>query len=130
MPSFGNRCAIPSNDLTTAPTAGHTASGLRSNAAGCYVIHRSVHPSVWRQSMKPWVRRFLFSCLAWATLALPAPLAFAQATSGELTGRILDPNGAAVPGVTVTVRSDETGLLRTATTNQAGEYLFVLLPPG
>ena len=54
----------------------------------------------------------------------------AQATTGEITGRVTDPAGAVIPGVTVTVRSEETGLVRTAVTNETGEYLFVLLPPG
>jgi hypothetical protein len=53
-----------------------------------------------------------------------------QATSGELTGRITDPAGAVIPGVTVTLRSPETGLVRTAVTNQSGDYLFALVPPG
>ena len=54
----------------------------------------------------------------------------AQATTGELTGRITDPGGAVVPGVTVTVRSADTGLVRGAVTGESGEYLFALLPPG
>jgi hypothetical protein len=81
--------------------------------------------------MKAWVRRLLIACLTLAAFAgVRAPETYAQATSGELTGRVVDPAGAPVPGVTVTLRSDETGLVRTANTNESGEYLFVLLPPG
>ncbi len=54
----------------------------------------------------------------------------AQATSGELTGRVTDAAGAVVPGVTVTIQSAETGFVRDAVTNESGEYLFVLVPPG
>ena len=54
----------------------------------------------------------------------------AQATTGELTGRITDPGGAVVPGVTVTIRSADTGLVRSVVTTENGEYLFALLAPG
>ena len=54
----------------------------------------------------------------------------AQATTGELTGRVVDAAGAVVPAVAVTVRGQDSGLVRTATTNESGEFLFVLLPPG
>ncbi len=77
------------------------------------------------------LRRLLAALAAVAVLStLGASSAFAQATTGELTGRIADPAGAVVPGVTVTLRNLETGLVRTGVTNEGGEYLFVLLPPG
>ena len=63
-------------------------------------------------------------------LAAAPPAATAQTTTGELTGRITDAAGATVPGVTVTIRNDDTGLVRTAVTTDSGEYLFALLPPG
>src|SRR5688572_28374288 len=59
-----------------------------------------------------------------------AAAAHPQATMGELTGRVNDTAGAVVPGVTVTLRSGDTGLIRTAVTNESGEYLFVSVPPG
>ena len=80
--------------------------------------------------MKTWVRLLLMASIAVAALgAFRAPSVFAQATTGELTGRIVDPSGNVVPGVTITVRSDETGLVRTAVTNDSGEYLFVRCRP-
>lgn len=56
--------------------------------------------------------------------------AFAQATTGEITGRVTDSGGGIVPGVTVTAQNEETGLSRVTTTNESGEYTLPLLPPG
>jgi Carboxypeptidase regulatory-like domain/TonB dependent receptor len=55
---------------------------------------------------------------------------FAQVTTGDITGRVLDPQGAVVVGATVTARNTATGLTRTATTNDGGEYTITQLPPG
>jgi hypothetical protein len=77
------------------------------------------------------VKQFITALCAVALLLGSAPSsAYAQATTGEITGRVTDSAGAVIPGVSVTVRSPDTGLVRSANTNEAGEYLFVLLPPG
>ena len=76
------------------------------------------------------VKRFVTTLCAVALLVGYASSAFAQATTGELTGRVIDGAGAVVPGAAVTLRSGETGLVRTAVTNEGGEYLFVSVPPG
>src|SRR5712671_6587169 len=61
-----------------------------------------------------------------------AMVAFAQsqATSGNIEGRVTDPNGAAVPGVTVTATNQETGFAKTADTNAEGIFSITFLPPG
>jgi hypothetical protein len=64
-----------------------------------------------------------------ATVLLTAP-AFPQATTGEITGRVLDSAGAAVPGATVLARNEGTGLARQGMTSSAGEYTLTQLPPG
>src|SRR5215471_12992336 len=56
--------------------------------------------------------------------------ASAQEFRGALKGTITDPNGAVVPGATVTVRNVGTNLEATVTTNQDGSYEFPLLQPG
>jgi outer membrane receptor protein involved in Fe transport len=53
-----------------------------------------------------------------------------QATTGNIEGRVLDPQGAAVPGITVTATNQETGYAKTATTDDEGNYRLILLPPG
>ena len=63
-------------------------------------------------------------------LAIVAPAhAQSQATTGEVGGRVVDAQGAVVPGVTVTVKSPNTGLQRTAVTDQEGLFSIALLPP-
>ena len=66
-----------------------------------------------------------------ATLLLAIPVASnAQETSSAVAGTVTSETGGAVPGATVTVRSDATGLTRSATTNSAGEYTIRNLPVG
>lgn len=60
---------------------------------------------------------------------LTAP-AFAQTAGATLTGRVVDDNGAALPGVTVTARNAATGLTRSVTTGQNGQFRFPTLPVG
>ena len=67
----------------------------------------------------------------WALLCvcLVAPFSAAQ-VSASLFGVITDPSGAAVAGASVTAKSLDTGVARTAPTDQNGRYRFFLLPVG
>jgi len=56
--------------------------------------------------------------------------AFAQAISGNLTGTVVDPSGAAVSGATVEAVNAGTGQKITTTTKGFGEYFFGDLPAG
>ena len=56
--------------------------------------------------------------------------AFAQVETGQITGRVTDPNGAVVPGAAVVVKSVETGAERTATADGEGSYTVTNLQPG
>jgi uncharacterized GH25 family protein len=61
---------------------------------------------------------------------LPA-LGFAQGeTTSAIIGEVSDASGAAVPGATVTIRNTETGLQRSATTDDSGRFNFPQLKPG
>jgi hypothetical protein len=63
-------------------------------------------------------------------LALPAlAAAQSQATTGEINGRVMDAQGAVLPGVTVTAVSQSTGYNRTTVTNSEGLFVLPLLPP-
>jgi hypothetical protein len=55
-----------------------------------------------------------------------ARFAYGQAT-GSISGTVSDASGAAVPSAKVTVTAPATGLSRTFTTNQSGEYIIPLL---
>ena len=64
-----------------------------------------------------------------AALALPAGL-LAQSATGQLTGTVKDPSGAAITQVKVTVSNQATGFTRETRTNEAGVYTLPLLPVG
>ncbi len=54
-------------------------------------------------------------------------LAFGQADSGRIAGRVSDANGAVVPGATVTVTNEQTGETRTTTAKADGSFIVVAL---
>lgn len=63
--------------------------------------------------------------------AVFAATAFGQANNGSLSGLVLDPNQAIVPGVQVKAKSDATGQEYSSLASQdAGLYLFPSLPAG
>src|SRR5688572_25024860 len=62
-------------------------------------------------------------------LALTLPAA-AQQTTGNITGRVLDDQGAAVPGATVTASNPQTGFVRTDVSDSEGIYRLNALPVG
>lgn len=57
------------------------------------------------------------------------PLA-AQTVTGSMQGTVSDRSGAALPGVTVTIRNVDTGLERVTVTNEKGFYSAPFLPVG
>jgi hypothetical protein len=67
--------------------------------------------------------------LALAVLFLTAT-AWAQATTGTLTGTVTDPNGASIPNAKVTALNTGTGQEAKTTTNDLGLYRFVDQQPG
>jgi outer membrane receptor protein involved in Fe transport len=75
------------------------------------------------------MRRITYVTIAICALALASP-GFAQQTTGNITGRILDDQTAAVPGVTVTGRNTETGFVRTSVSDGEGVYRLTALPVG
>jgi hypothetical protein len=63
-------------------------------------------------------------------LLLACAPAFAQQTTGGITGRVVDQQGAAVPGVTVTAKSSQTGFMRQEVTDAEGLFRLNALPVG
>src|SRR5215469_10158452 len=56
--------------------------------------------------------------------------AFGQNFSAAISGVVRDATGAVIPGVTVTAKHTESGLTRTVTTNENGDYRMPSLPVG
>jgi hypothetical protein len=75
--------------------------------------------------MKTFATALAMACL----LAAGVPAA-AQQTTGTIAGRIVDDQGAAVPGVTVTGRNTQTGFVRTDVSDAEGSYRLTALPVG
>jgi Carboxypeptidase regulatory-like domain len=68
-----------------------------------------------------------FIALALALIVTPL---LAQKITGTISGVVSDPTGAVVPKATVTITNRDTGLTRTVTTNDLGEYIAPDLPNG
>jgi outer membrane receptor protein involved in Fe transport len=65
-----------------------------------------------------------------AVLTSAAASAAAQSATGSIEGVISDQSGAVLPGVTVTVTQSQTGLSRSAVTDDQGIFRVPLLPVG
>ncbi len=72
---------------------------------------------------------FLEGLMVCAGLALGLTTVRAQST-GTLQGKVIDPDGAAVAGVEITVISSGIGLRRESATDDSGRYQIVSLPVG
>lgn len=72
----------------------------------------------------------LLTMAAIVLISVSAAFAQAQASTADLRGLVIDPNGAIVPGASVTAKFTATGITRTATANDEGTYQFFALPPG
>ncbi|MGH9768322.1 MAG: TonB-dependent receptor [Blastocatellia bacterium] len=79
--------------------------------------------------MRHQLLRVLFTLSVFLTITISA---FAQAdvSSATVKGTVTDPEGAAVPGATVTAKSLDQGLTRTAATGSDGEFQILTLRPG
>ena len=54
----------------------------------------------------------------------------AQLASATINGTVRDQSGAVIPDATIDVRNQDTGLVRTTTTNASGTYGLSQIPPG
>src|SRR6476620_3861861 len=76
------------------------------------------------------MKRMIVAMIAICAFALTATSAAAQQTTGNIQGRIVDGQKAAVPGVTVTAKSATTGFTRSEVTDTEGIYRLNALPVG
>src|ERR671917_571245 len=75
-----------------------------------------------------YITRFLVAALFAVGVALPA-LAQSQ-TDGAISGLVKDPNGAIVPGASVTARNEQTSKEATATSDDEGRQQSVVVEVG
>jgi outer membrane receptor protein involved in Fe transport len=71
-----------------------------------------------------------FALIACLLLAAIAAFPQSQATTGNIEGRVTDPNGAAVPTVTITATNQENGLTKSTNADEGGNYRLTFLSPG
>lgn len=71
-----------------------------------------------------------FTGLAVALIFFCPPLAYSQTASARLSGRTMDPQGAAIPGVELMATEEATGVETKASSNETGIYLLPPLRPG
>ena len=75
--------------------------------------------------------RTAFAALAVvASIFTPAALRGQTSGVGTISGTVFDASGAAVPKANVEIRDTDTGVSRTLTTNDQGEYAAPFLQPG
>lgn len=75
------------------------------------------------------VQAATYTIALFATIVLLTAISLAQSTS-QLNGSVTDPSGATVPGAKIVLTDTATGLQRTTTSNSAGLYQFLDVPPG
>jgi len=64
------------------------------------------------------------------TLAQPQKVSAQDLDNVTITGRVLDPNAAIIPGATIEARLVRTGVTRTTVTDDEGRYRIIQLEPG
>ena len=63
-------------------------------------------------------------------LVVSTTAAWAQRTTGEISGKVVDESGGTLPGVTVTLRSEALPNAQPVITSETGLYRFPVLPAG
>jgi hypothetical protein len=76
------------------------------------------------------MKKIISSMIVFCSLWLAATPAAAQQTTGTISGRIVDAQGAAIPGVTVTAKNAATGFVRTEVSDGEGIFHLNALPVG
>src|SRR5205809_2237075 len=76
------------------------------------------------------MKRMMAALIAVCAIALAGSPAAAQQTTGNIQGRIVDAQKAAIPGVTVTAKNGATGYSRSEVTDAEGLYRLSSLPLG
>ncbi|HMD35327.1 MAG TPA: carboxypeptidase-like regulatory domain-containing protein, partial [Vicinamibacterales bacterium] len=79
--------------------------------------------------MPGWITR-LASLLAVVVLGVGVGSAGAQTFRGGISGRVVDPSGAVLPGVTITATNRDTGATRTTNSSGTGDFSIPDLPLG
>src|SRR5882762_5160063 len=75
------------------------------------------------------MRRLLIPFVVSVLCAAALPV-FAQQGTSEIGGKVADDQGGVLPGVTIVIRNEETGVFREVTSGPDGSYFASQLIPG
>src|SRR5262245_51052535 len=70
------------------------------------------------------MRNFRLASVSLVMIGLLTPSVIAQTSRGTVTGIITDASAAGVPGASVELKSKQTGVSRSTTSNESGLYRF------
>ncbi len=96
-------------------------------------MDHSADPKPWKECVRSRSKQLLhlFILLAIAAAsAVPIPVWAQGETTSAILGKVTDSSNAVIAGATVTVSNRETGLKRSAKTDDAGRFNFPQLKPG
>ena len=74
--------------------------------------------------------RYRVGVLCVATLLCATAVSAQVRITGAVSGTVVDPSGAVVPGATVVLKDEGTGITKEAVTNDSGHFLFPNLDHG
>lgn len=75
--------------------------------------------------MKAWIHEVGVLIALWGAVG-----GWAQTSQARITGRVLDPGGAAIPAAEIVATNEETGVSTRSQSNEAGVYVLPFLAPG
>jgi Carboxypeptidase regulatory-like domain/TonB dependent receptor len=76
------------------------------------------------------IMKYFRTLVSTLVIALMAAGSYAQTTTGTFIGFVSDMSGQRLSGAKVSATNEDTGLTRTVTTSESGEYVITLLPVG
>ncbi len=71
-----------------------------------------------------------FSCILLASLAISRNSLSGQGLTGQLSGAVTDPSGAAIPAADIQITNSQTGQVRSLQSDNQGHFVFTELLPG
>src|ERR1700730_18070815 len=74
--------------------------------------------------------RFAAIVLFLTTASVSCSVGFAQITSGQISGRVADPDGRVIPRAQVLLVNRQNAGERSATTDNQGDFVFASVQPG
>lgn len=77
-----------------------------------------------------WTRLAAIACVVLLGVAMPSTLSAQTGGTADMTGRVVDQQGGVLPGVTLILRSTDSGLFRKGVSGANGVFLFTGMVPG